>query len=149
MNLDGKVGAGIFALVSLVCGCAVAPDVREQAVGIASKTSCCASEQTFPDAAPVAKEQETSLQANSPLYDFGTGLAPFARLTWEPACRLTEHPFRPAHTRVGAVAQSGVGANTLWCFAEVAGVGLAAASGPGQPSSRVASISAAHRLPHV
>ena len=32
-------------------------------------------------------------------------------MTSEPACRLMEHPFRPAHSRVGAVAQSGVGAD--------------------------------------
>lgn len=95
MKLDGKTGISIFALVALVSGCAVAPDVHEQAAGIASKTSCCASEQTLPNAAPVAKEQEISLQANSPHYDFGTGLAPFARLSLAPTTtelQIRAHP---------------------------------------------------------
>ena len=98
MKLDAKLAASvvaIFALVALVSGCAVAPDLHQEVASMASKKPCCTSEQALPRATPLAEEQEVELSPESPHFDFGTGLAPFTRLELSPkttSLEILAHP---------------------------------------------------------
>lgn len=98
MELDAKLTASvaaILAFVALVSGCAVAPDIHQEVAAMASKKPCCTSEQALPQAMPLAEEQAVELNPESPHFDFGTGLAPFARLQLSPktiSLEILAHP---------------------------------------------------------
>lgn len=88
----------LFLLAVTVAGCASRIDVATDQKSLNSARSCCSGLESLPHALPAAPSQTVKLAPESPHFDFGSGLAPFAVMKVDTAKTRVVEVISTLHT---------------------------------------------------